>query len=59
MLPGAPDLAVTIVFMLVALAICAMVAWFVYRWVETPLLRSLSRRRAPAVALAARSSTRG
>jgi exopolysaccharide production protein ExoZ len=60
MLPRAPDLALTIAFMAVSLVICALVAWFVYRWVETPLLRSLSRRgRAPAVALAARSSARG
>jgi peptidoglycan/LPS O-acetylase OafA/YrhL len=28
--------------------VCAAVGWLVFRWVETPLLRRLNRRRRPA-----------
>lgn len=48
-LPAPPDLAATIAFMLVSLAVCGGAGRLVYRWVETPLLQRLNRRRKAAV----------
>jgi exopolysaccharide production protein ExoZ len=45
LVPGAPGLTATLVFMAVSLVVCAVVGWLVFRWIETPLLRRLNRRR--------------
>jgi exopolysaccharide production protein ExoZ len=45
LLPAPPSLASTLVFMAISLVVCAAVGWLVFRWVETPLLRRLNRRR--------------
>ena len=45
LVPGPPGVAATLVFMAISLAICAAVGWLVFRWIETPLLRRLNRRR--------------
>ena len=49
LLPGAPNLFSAILFMLLALVCCAMVGWLSYRWIESPVLRRLTRRRVDAV----------
>ena len=42
-------LATTLAFMLLSLVVCAIAGWVVFRWVETPLLQRLNRRREPVV----------
>jgi len=49
LLPQPATLATTIAFMLLSLVVCAAAGWLVYRWVETPLLHRLNRRRKPVV----------
>jgi exopolysaccharide production protein ExoZ len=58
LVPGAPALASTLVFMLVALLVCSIAGWIVYRWVETPLLWRLNRGRKRATPPAASLATR-
>jgi exopolysaccharide production protein ExoZ len=43
LVPAAPTLAATLVFMLISLVVCAAVGWFVYCAIEKPLLGRLSR----------------
>ena len=43
--PEPPGVVATLVFMAISLVVCAVVGWLVFRWIESPLLQRLNRRR--------------